>query len=87
MSEILREENIQMLAVKLDQLFFDIDPYEYRDQIDNQEDHVEMLTDQLRNGEAYDIRNSLLEFMKEEHVDGELADELIDLIGELEELE
>ena len=45
-----KEQNIQALAAELDQLSYEIDTYGYRDSVSDRESQIQMIADDIRNG-------------------------------------
>ncbi len=44
---VLRDNRAEELAVKIDSLLYDLDPYEYRDQVDDRETNISMIREDL----------------------------------------
>lgn len=54
-----KEQKIQALAGELDRLSYDMDPYEYRDTVSDQEAQVQRIAEDIRNGNIGHLQNFL----------------------------
>ena len=76
---------IEQLAADIDQLTFDYDPYEYRNNADSREDALHELTATLRSGDASGVREWLQNIVNEDEPD-ETTQKAAELMERLDQL-
>ena len=84
----LDQQEIQKLAVDLDNFSYDVDTYEYNDTIESREEQVEKLTEDIQNKKTDSIKDWLLEVSEESDIDSDVitARSLLSRLEDTEQL-
>lgn len=64
------QKHAEKIASEADQLSYDYDPYEYRDQVEDREEHLKNITTDIRNGQAEYMEDFLNALIAEETRNG-----------------
>lgn len=79
-----KEQKIQALAVKLDQLSYEIDTYGYRDSVSDRESQIQMIADDIRTGNVKPL-SIFLQASIDEGIDEDSERQVKELLAKLAE--
>lgn len=75
----------EILAIQIDELMRNYDPYDYNDQVDSREDNVRMIAEDIKNGNVSDIKSILSDIIEDDDISEEDLNEVKELIDRLPE--